>query len=175
MPTDMATTIVVAVLADRALHIANVGDSRAYLLDKEGIRQITEDHTLMAELIRMNRIDPEKARTHHMRHIITRVVGKEKQIEPAAQTLSVSPGDVILLCSDGLTDMLEDAQIEKILRSRKNPAAQAGALVESALQAGGRDNVTVVLAHVPANPVAMEVPVLSICHTGQFRSYTNKG
>ncbi len=178
----MATTAVVAVLDGCNLHVTHVGDSRAYLFRQKKLQQITHDHSLMAELIRLNRIQPEEARTHKMRHMVTRVVGKDEVLEPETASHVIEDGDQILLCTDGLTDMLEDPVIEKILQDGASVPDRAARLIQAALSAGGRDNVTVVLAESPARnvgsasqtPAGALAPALAICHSGRVCTYIRK-
>lgn len=166
-----AATVVVAVLHERTLYTANLGDSRAYALTGAGLRQVTDDHSLVEELARMNRLDRADIRHHPMRHVVTRVVGKEEIVDPDVKRLRLDPGDIILLCTDGLTDMLEDTMIEKLIRRHTGVIDQGRALIAAALEAGGRDNVTVVLGRVSdASPARR--PGLALCHAGQYRYYS---
>jgi protein phosphatase len=144
----MGTTITVAVIEANRLLIAQVGDSRAYLLHASHLRQITRDHSLMAELIALGDITPAEARTHPQRSVITRVLGSELNTQPDLYELDIVSGDRLLLCSDGLTGMIEDDRIEKLLKTYTDPQQAADALVEAARQAGGYDNVTVVVVDI---------------------------
>ena len=125
--SGMGTTVVAATCADRQLQVANVGDSRLYIADDVGIRQITEDHSLVQEMVRFGGISREQARIHPDRNIITRAV------------------DRVLLCSDGLTGMLEDEEILQILEGEGNVEERAQRLVQAANDHGGRDNIAVII------------------------------
>lgn len=110
----MGTTLVVATVIGKYLQVANVGDSRLYLVGKKGIRQVTRDHSLVEEMIRLGGLSREDARKHPDKNIITRAIGAKDEVEPEFFTEELEPGDIILMCSDGLSNMLEDKEIEKI-------------------------------------------------------------
>jgi protein phosphatase len=142
----MGTTVVIAyVRGDRAF-VGHVGDSRAYLLRGGAIRLLTTDHTFVNEQVRAGTLTPDEARRHPARNILTRAVGSQEEVEPDIVEETLRPGDFILLCSDGLTTMVEDADILKTVLGHPDDL-QAGcrALVELANARGGDDNVTVVL------------------------------
>jgi serine/threonine protein phosphatase PrpC len=144
----MGTTMTLVELRpDRAATFAHVGDSRAYLLRGGSVSQITTDHSLVGELVTLGRITPEQARTHPHRHLVTRVLGLGP-ITVDTTDLSLETGDRILLCSDGLTDMITDEEIEQILASGEGVEPTAWALIERANAAGGVDNTTVVVIDV---------------------------
>ena len=145
----MGTTAVVALLVgtnsgDRIL-IANVGDSRGYVFHDGGLRQITEDHSMVAELVREGRITPEEAHTHPQRHVITRVLGTSPQVDVDLFELNPSNGDRILLCSDGLINELDEEEIIRVLESVSDPDDAAEDLVRRANAHGGADNISVVV------------------------------
>ncbi len=140
----MGTTVVAAVIADGWVHVANVGDSRLYLINRD-IRQITRDHSYVAEMVRRGEIAKEASRTHPDRNIITRAVGVTREIDIDFFEEKIRPGDKILLCSDGLTNMVEDEEIQKIAAGHKSTAEAAVRLIETANRNGGRDNITVVI------------------------------
>ena len=140
----MGTTIVVAIVNNKNLHIAHVGDSRAYILTKEGLKQITEDHSLINEWVKEGKITLDEARFHPMRNVITRALGVEKEVEVEINTIPYQ-GEPILLCTDGLTDMLEDKEIEEIIKNNPDPEQACEALIKEANEKGGKDNVTVIL------------------------------
>jgi protein phosphatase len=144
----MGTTCTAAVVEGQHVALAQVGDSRAYLLHAGQLQQITRDHSLVAELVEMGEITPEQALTHPKRSTITRALGSDPNMRPDLFEINVAEGDRLLLCSDGLTTMLRDAEIARIMNA--NPAAQAAAdtLVEAALDAGGFDNVTVCVVNL---------------------------
>lgn len=140
----MGTTIVAATLNGSKLLVANVGDSRLYVIS-DTIRQITRDHSLVEEMVRAGGIDEETARHRSDKNIITRAVGAMDEITADFFQLEVRPGDIILMCSDGLTNMLEDEEIRVIVRSGRDIVEKAEKLVEAANSNGGRDNIAVIL------------------------------
>lgn len=145
--TGMGTTAVVAVARDGLLHIAHVGDSRAYLLRGGSVTQLTRDHSLVAEMAESGEITEAQARTHRLRHILSRSLGGDSIPAPDVQVIGWSPGDRILLCTDGLSNMLEDDIIERVLTKPGVDLAQTcDALIGEANARGGKDNISVVLA-----------------------------
>ena len=144
----MGTTFTGAILEGERLLVAQVGDSRAYLLHQGRLQQITRDHSLMADLIEIGQITPAEARVHPNRSVITRAIGSDPNTLPDIYELNVSAGDRLLLCSDGLNAMIEDPEIEDILRHTHDPQRCASNLVDAALDAGGLDNVTVIVVDV---------------------------
>lgn len=145
----MGTTLTAAMLEGERLLIVQVGDSRAYLLHKGHLQQITRDHSLMADLIEAGQITPEEARVHPNRSVITRAIGSDIHMRPDIYELNVDAGDRILLCSDGLSSMISNNAIESIMRRQSDAQHCADELVTAALENGGADNVTVVVADVP--------------------------
>lgn len=148
----MGTTFVGATITKDCLYVANVGDSRLYILNQE-IVQVTKDHSLVQEMVRMGEMNQAQARFHPDKNIITRAVGAFKDIEADFFEVNVTPGDRILLCSDGLTNMLEDPQILRLMKSQADLAQGARQLVEAANQNGGKDNISVIIV----DPFADEV------------------
>ncbi len=149
----MGTTMTAAALAgDRWAQLAQVGDSRAYLMrEGEGLRQVTDDQTIVGELVRQGRLTPEEAAHHPQRSVVTRAVGLDPDLEvDTPPALELSPGDQLLLCSDGLTDAVDDARLAEILGARLDGQATCQALIDAAIGAGGPDNITVVLLRVDA-------------------------
>ncbi len=140
----MGTTVVAATCIEKSLHIANVGDSRLYVVNKE-IKQITRDHSLVEEMVRMGGLDRTNARNHPDKNIITRAVGVSANVEADFFTVELEEGDFILMCSDGLTNMLEDEEIRMILGGARDIVEKAQALVEAANENGGKDNISVIL------------------------------
>ena len=134
-----------ATCADRQLQVANVGDSRLYIADDVGIRQITEDHSLVQEMVRFGGISREQARIHPDRNIITRAVGVEDDLQVDLFLVPLEGKDRVLLCSDGLTGMLEDEEILQILEGEGNVEERAQRLVQAANDHGGRDNIAVII------------------------------
>lgn len=141
----MGTTITAAYVGEQDVSIAHVGDSRAYCLRERELLRLTDDHSLVDELIRQGKLTPEEAEEHPQRSVITRALGPESSVEVDVRSFRGRPGDVYLLCSDGLTTMVgEDALLEILLAHE--PLAEAGeALIAAANGAGGKDNITVVL------------------------------
>ena len=140
----MGTTVVAAVISDNRLYTANVGDSRLYLI-RDHMIQITRDHSFVEEMVRRGEIDREAARNHPDKNIITRAVGAVEEIEIDFFRTELEPKDQILLCSDGLTNMIEDEEINRIIREQENLSAAAEELIRTANQNGGRDNITVII------------------------------
>jgi protein phosphatase len=150
----MGTTVTMAFHLDSQLCVVHVGDSRAYLYGDNELYQITHDHTLTAEMVREGTLQPEQVAQHRLRHVITNVVGgNEAGVTVEAHALHVSGGDRLLLCSDGLTEMLTDDAIAAVLASEPDPEAACTKLVAQANEAGGRDNITVLIVRFDeANP-----------------------
>lgn len=140
----MGTTVVVATCLGKYLQIANVGDSRLYVVGKT-IRQITRDHSLVEEMVRLGTISHAEARNHPDKNIITRAIGAAPEVEPDFFTVELEEGDIILMCTDGLTNMLEDEEIRMILDGGRDIVEKAQSLVDAANERGGRDNISVVL------------------------------
>jgi protein phosphatase len=140
----MGTTVTAVVADDARAHVAHVGDSRAYLL-RDALQQLTEDHTLVQRMVREGKLTPEEAGHHPQRSILTRAVGVEDGLDVDELTLDVHPGDRILLCTDGLTSMVDDGSIERILAEESDPQSAADRLVQVANAAGGDDNITVLV------------------------------
>ncbi len=180
-------TTVTALLVDGdagAIVIGHVGDSRAYRFRDGALTQLTEDHSLVAELVRTGRLAPEDAEQHPHRSVITRAVGTEPSVEVDVCTIAAEPGDLYVICSDGLTDMLRDSQIaDAVGGAGGEPSAVTEALVSAANRAGGIDNVTVVAfeivegdpetagergpdeetaEHVVARPASVETPAQTL-------------
>lgn len=143
---NMGTTVVAALIQDKLGVIGHIGDSRAYHIRGETMKQITEDHTLVNELAKSGQISSEEAANHPRRNVLTRALGTDSQVEVDLLTIDWQPGDILLLCSDGLSNMIDDSQMLETVRAPElDLAAKADRLVELALQAGGDDNITVVL------------------------------
>jgi protein phosphatase len=145
----MGATATAVVIRESTAYLAHVGDSRAYRLRSKAFEQLTADHSLVAEEVRAGRLTPEEARRSPHRNVITRAVGIDREVEVDVAALPMSPGDRFLLCTDGLTDMLTDAEIAAIL-GRMTPVAAAQALVDVANVRGGRDNITAVVVEIAA-------------------------
>jgi serine/threonine protein phosphatase PrpC len=139
------TTLTCGLVMGDHIHIAHVGDSRAYILSDGDLRQITRDHSLVDRLVEMGQISPAEALSHPHRNVLYRAVGQGDGIEVDIYLEAMPPASQVLLCSDGLWGMVTDNQIASILLSNSSPQTACEALVEAATQAGGADNVTVVL------------------------------
>jgi serine/threonine protein phosphatase PrpC len=142
--SGMGTTLTAALVEDDEVSIAHVGDSRAYVYRDGNLRLLTSDHSLVEELRRQGRLTDEQAQDHPQRSIITRALGPEEAVEVDTMTFSARPGDVFLLCSDGLTTMVKDDRIAEILAGADDLDAAVDQLVGEANEAGGRDNITAV-------------------------------
>jgi serine/threonine protein phosphatase PrpC len=146
----MGTTLTALILKQDEGILAHVGDSRCYRLREGVFEQLSRDHTLVARLVEQGILTPEQAKYHPQRNVIRQAVGvadPSEPLEPDIETFALQAGDLYLLCSDGLTDMVDDAEIEAILRDEP-PTRAAWRLVDRALANGGRDNITVVLLHI---------------------------
>lgn len=146
----MGTTCTVLLIDGSKAHLAHVGDSRAYLLRAGRLSQLTDDHTLVARMVKEGRIRPEDADRHPQRNVITRALGVDESVPVDHVELDLQDGDRILLCSDGLTSMIGSTQIESILDSTDDPQEAADRLVAAANEAGGEDNITVLVVDVGA-------------------------
>ncbi|MBA2424255.1 MAG: Stp1/IreP family PP2C-type Ser/Thr phosphatase [Actinobacteria bacterium] len=169
--TGMGTTVTAALVdaASGAVAIGHVGDSRAYLLRDETLEQLTTDHSLVAELVESGVLTPEEAERHPQRSAITRALGTEPTVEVDAFTMQAEPGDLFLVCSDGLSAMLSDEAVSSAIETAdRDPERAADALVAAANARGGEDNITVVLFEIvddqaPApSPVPEPVPEATV-------------
>jgi PPM family protein phosphatase len=155
----MGTTFVALAITPASMpvaHIAHLGDSRAYLYRMGQLKQLTRDHTLVEKWVQRGQIDAATALTHPERHILTKGLGIEVDMKPELTSTPVTPHDLIMLCSDGLTKMLEDAAIASILsRAEGDPHRACHDLIEQALSRGGEDNVTVIVVACMAPAVAV--------------------
>jgi serine/threonine protein phosphatase PrpC len=151
---DMGSTLTLAVVEGDRATVAHVGDSRAYLWREGQLRQLTEDHSVPGALLKQGRITPEEAHEHSHRHILYRCLGLKPNIDvDIYPSVALQPGDALLLCSDGLWDMVYPTeQLEALLGSGARPASSCRRLVDAANKAGGEDNITVVLVRVEASP-----------------------
>jgi PPM family protein phosphatase len=152
--SGMGTTMTVALVEDGLVTIGHVGDSRAYLIRDRALDQLTEDHSLVAELVRSGKLSPEEAETHPQRSVITRALGTDPDVDVDTFSIRTHPGDVFLLCSDGLTGMVEDERIlAEVERHRNDLKRAAKELVSAANKGGGEDNITIVFFEI-ADPDA---------------------
>jgi protein phosphatase len=149
----MGTTVTLAYVLGATLFVIHVGDSRCYLLRAGTLYQLTHDHTVAQELVNQGIMTSEVAATHQYSHVITNSVGGTTQgLQAEVHKLPIGAGDVLLLCSDGLTDMLPDARIAAVLLGEPDPAAACRRLIDEANAAGGRDNITGIVARIEAPP-----------------------
>ena len=149
----MGTTMTVALVEDATVTFGHVGDSRAYVLRDGELEQLTDDHSLVAELVRGGKLSAEEAEHHPQRSVITRALGTDPDVDVDTFTIDAEDGDVFVLCSDGLTDMVGDDEIGEVLAaSRENLKEAAEELVRRANKAGGQDNITVVAFEMTDEP-----------------------
>jgi protein phosphatase len=152
--SGMGTTMTVALVEDGRVAFGHVGDSRAYLIRDGAMEQITEDHSLVNELLKSGKLSAEEAETHPQRSVITRAVGTDPDVDVDTFTIPAETGDLFLLCSDGLTDMVDEETIlELVERNRTDMDAALRALVKAANRGGGEDNITVVAFEISDAPV----------------------
>ena len=145
---DMSTTLAAVLVANRAAYIANVGDSRVYVFDGEHIRQITADHSLVASLLAAGEITREEIYTHPQRNIITRCLGMRPDIEVDIFVEMLKPGDTLLICSDGLWEMVREDKISEVLLQPSSPQSACEQLIELANENGGVDNISVIVVRL---------------------------
>lgn len=143
--SGMGTTLVLASCIGNEAIVANIGDSRLYLVNDDAMTQITRDHSLVEEMVTLGGIDREMARNHPDKNIITRAVGVKEEVAADFFEVDLTKGDKLLLCSDGLTNMLRDEEIHQIIQENKELEQAAKALIDAANENGGRDNIAVVL------------------------------
>ena len=148
--TGMGTTATAALLEDGILYLVHVGDSRAYLIRDARIIQVTQDHSVVAEMVRRGALSADAAESHPARHVITRALGVDADIDIDALRVDLEPGDVVLLCTDGLSGPVADDEMLEVVQASLTLEDAAEQLVQRANAAGGPDNVTVVLARVDA-------------------------
>lgn len=141
----MGTTVVAASCEGRTLSVANVGDSRLYVVGAHEIRQITRDHSWVEDMVRSGGMAREEARNHPDKNIITRAIGAENSVKADFFSVTLREGDMILMCTDGLTNMLSDEEIRMVLDGARDIVEKAEELVRRANENGGRDNISVIL------------------------------
>lgn len=143
----MGATLVVVLLLNGRVYVANVGDSRVYRWRHGRLRQLSKDHSLVSELLEAGHITADEVETHDAVGVVTQYMGMPEGVEPAVCSLTLAPDDWFLLCTDGLTDMVDDTRIAQILKEQTDPQTMCAALVAAANQAGGHDNITVLVVH----------------------------
>lgn len=152
----MGTTMTAAIVEGTRVAIAHVGDSRAYLLHDGRLERLTEDHSMVADMIRRGQLTEEESRVHPNRSVITRALGTDSNMTADAFEVDAEPGDRLLLCSDGLTSMLEDARIGEVLGAYRDPTVVGQALIAEANEAGGHDNISVIVIDIEGAPAGGE-------------------
>lgn len=162
--SGMGTTMTAALVADDGrVAIGHVGDSRAYLLRDAQLDQLTEDHSLVAELVRTGKLSVEEAETHPQRSVITRALGTDPDVDVDTFSIQARPGDLFLLCSDGLTTMVADDEILRTIEDRRSDLdAAAKSLVKKANKGGGEDNITVLFFEIAEDEVGDETAQLPV-------------
>jgi len=165
--SGMGTTVTAALLEPGRLELVHVGDSRAYLLRDGALRRLTDDHSIVGELVRRGLLTEEEADAHPQRNVITRALGAEPEVQVDELVYELRPGDVILLCTDGLYAEVGDDAIAGIIAGAQSLAEAADGLVEAANAAGGSDNITVVLARFAGEP-AGQAEAGAEADTGEF-------
>ena len=165
--SGMGTTMTVALVENGQVAFGHVGDSRAYLIRAGAMEQLTEDHSLVAELMRSGKLSPEEAESHPQRSVITRALGTDPDVDVDTFTIAAEIGDVFLLCSDGLTTMVSNEAILDLVESHRDDMNKAlRALVQAANRGGGEDNITVVAFEIAAEPLV---------HDGETREHVFAG
>src|SRR3954451_24299044 len=166
----MGTTVTAVALVvedgEEHLAIANVGDSRAYLLRQGELSQLTDDHSVAEQMVREGQLLPEEAAVHPQRHVLTRVLGMAPEIDVDCFPILPYKGDRVLLCTDGLINEVSDSQIASLLRRRAEPAEAARELVEMAKEAGGHDNITVIVVDVVDDDERSELASAALAEAG---------
>lgn len=144
--SGMGTTFVAATMTGNHVYIANVGDSRLYLIHRD-IQQITRDHSLVEDMVRMGMLEKEEARTHYKKNVITKAIGvaDDKTSTPDIFEIEIESGDKLLLCSDGLTNMVEDYDIKKTIKNSESIEEAVRQLINQANENGGKDNISAIL------------------------------
>lgn len=142
---EMGTTVAVTIIRDARAYIANLGDSRIYRFRNNKIKQVSKDHSVVSELLRKGKINEDQAENHEARGQITHYIGMEERADPHIRSFALKKNDRLLLCTDGLTDMLNDNKINKIQKTATDPQFACQKLVKAANNAGGHDNITVII------------------------------
>lgn len=141
----MGTTATVAVTTETSVYLGHIGDSRAYLMSADAIEQVTEDHSVVAQLLRARAITPQEAQRHPYRNVITKCLGMQMEVEADTRLVAWNPGDRLLLCSDGLSGLVADEEMLAVVNEIAEPQAACERLVAMANERGGYDNITVIL------------------------------
>ena len=144
----MGTTLVAALILSHEIYVVNVGDSRCYIWSEDGLKQITTDHSLVQALVDIGDITPEEARTHPKKNLITRALGIDASVNSDVFRVERNPKNALLLCSDGMSNVVEDKTIEEVLGSQMPPQAAATRLLSLTVEQGAPDNVTIITAQL---------------------------
>jgi serine/threonine protein phosphatase PrpC len=174
--TEMGTTMTAALVVDTTAYVAHVGDSRLYLYHPaKGLSQITQDHSMVAALVAAGVNKPDDIYTHPMRNLIYRFLGEKSTVEVDTSTVPLAPGDILLLCSDGLWEMVRDRQIAAILTAPVTDSLRkARALVQAALAGGGADNVSVIVVQVSSHVTVSAPGQRPSIHSGEPRRFDTR-
>ncbi|PAV29953.1 protein phosphatase [Virgibacillus profundi] len=148
----MGTTIVIAICIDDIITVAHIGDSRCYILNDNGFKQITEDHSLVNALVQSGQISKDDALSHPRKNVVLKALGTEEEIDADIQTLGLEQGDKILLCTDGLTDKVLDNELLELIQSPDNINAIGEKMIELANNRGGEDNISLIIIHHDPSP-----------------------
>ncbi|MFA9463872.1 MAG: Stp1/IreP family PP2C-type Ser/Thr phosphatase [Velocimicrobium sp.] len=144
----MGTTFVSAVIMESVLYVANIGDSRLYTINEKGIKQVTQDHSLVEEMIRNGEIERKESRLHPNKNIITRALGTNEEVTADYFEVELKKDDIVLLCSDGLSNMMEDEDIMYVIRRYSQISIAGSKLIEKANACGGKDNISIILIRI---------------------------
>ncbi len=144
----MGTTFVSAVIIENILYVANIGDSRLYIINDDGIKQVTQDHSLVEEMIQNGEIERKESRLHPNKNIITRALGTSEEVAADYFEVELKKDDVVLLCSDGLSNMMEDEDIMYVVRRYSQLSTAGSKLIEKANACGGKDNISIILIRI---------------------------
>lgn len=164
---DMGTTVTLLYREGDIAYIGHVGDSRAYLLRAGGLKQLTRDHSLVGKLVEDGEITEEEARQHPQRNIILQALGLAPQVEIDVVSVKIQPGDVYMLATDGLSSLVEDPRIEEVLAAEPEPTTAAKRLVDLALEAGGTDNISVVIVGFQESATTVPAAGAGVAGTGE--------
>ncbi|WP_110929373.1 Stp1/IreP family PP2C-type Ser/Thr phosphatase [Bacillus massiliglaciei] len=145
----MGTTVVAAVCTDKFASIAHIGDSRCYIHGESGFKQLTEDHSLVNELVRSGQISKEEAENHPRKNVVLRALGTEPEVDIDVTTIIFEEGNMLLICSDGLSNKVSEQEMSQIIEDEKDLDEKAGSLISLANQYGGEDNISLVLVQFP--------------------------
>jgi protein phosphatase len=164
----MGSTLTLAAIIGMRAYVGHVGDSRLYLINKDGIQQKTKDHSIVSRLLQIGAITPEEAETHPQREVLVKAVGAKSKIEPDTFSFTIEPGNILLLCSDGLTKYQEDSEIYKIVMDAPSPQQACNSLVNHTNLCGGEDNITVIVVKLQGKDSMKQVHFVQQKATDDF-------